>query len=66
MKDDNEENVELEEFPNKSINRRVALASSVSAVGLFLSSRLDFGGSVNLRDLSASAVPYEQVSLSVR
>ncbi|ONK67814.1 uncharacterized protein A4U43_C05F4060 [Asparagus officinalis] len=52
------QNVEFEEFPNKSINRRIALASTVSAVGLFLSSRLDFG--VSLKDLSASAIPYEE------
>ncbi|KAK9129983.1 hypothetical protein Sjap_010470 [Stephania japonica] len=46
------------EFPTKDINRRVALGSSVAAVGLFLSSRLDFG--VSLKDLSAAAMPYEQ------
>jgi len=53
------QNVEFQEFPNKTINRRIALASSVSAVGLFLSARLDFG--VSLKDLSASAIPYEEV-----
>lgn len=52
------QNVEIEEFPNKNINRRIALASTVSAVGLFLSSRLDFG--ISLKDLSAVAVPYEE------
>ncbi|XVE85445.1 hypothetical protein DITRI_Ditri17bG0091700 [Diplodiscus trichospermus] len=46
------------EFPNKNINRRIALGSSLAAVGLFLSSRLDFG--VSLKDLSAAAVPYEE------
>ncbi|KAK9164046.1 hypothetical protein Syun_004948 [Stephania yunnanensis] len=46
------------EFPTKDINRRVALGSVVGAVGLFLSSRLDFG--VSLKDLSAAAMPYER------
>lgn len=46
------------EFPNKNINRRIALGSILAAVGLFLSSRLDFG--VSLKDLSAAAVPYEE------
>lgn len=54
------QNVEIEEFPTQNINRRIALASTVSAVGLFLSSRLDIG--ISLKDLSAVAVPYEQVS----
>ncbi|OMO60665.1 Thioredoxin [Corchorus capsularis] len=48
----------LPQFPNKSINRRIAVGSTLAAVGLFLSSRLDFG--VSLKDLSAAAVPYEQ------
>lgn len=48
-------------FPDKSINRRIALASTFGAVGLFLSSRLDFG--VSLKDLTANAVPYEVVRL---
>lgn len=52
------QNVKFQEFPNKTTNRRIALASTVSAVGLFLSSRLDFG--ISLKDLSASAVPYEE------
>ncbi|XWS34460.1 hypothetical protein CRYUN_Cryun21dG0040400 [Craigia yunnanensis] len=46
------------EFPNKNINRRIALGSTLAALGLFLSSRLDFG--VSLKDLSAAAVPYEE------
>lgn len=50
---------EFIEFPNKDVNRRIALASSLGAVGLFFSSRLDFG--VSLKDLAANAVPYEQV-----
>lgn len=54
---DSSQSIVPEEFPNRSFNRRVALASSASAVGLFLSSRLDFG--VSLKDLSAAAIPYE-------
>ena len=50
------------EFPNKDINRRVALASTLAAVGLFISARLDFG--VSLKDLSAAAIPYEEVGSS--
>lgn len=57
------QNVELAQFPNKNINRRVAVGSTVAAVGLFLSARLDFG--VSLKDLSAAAMPYEEVSSSV-
>lgn len=52
------QNVEPAEFPNKNINRRIAVASTVGAVGLFLSTRLDFG--VSLKDLSAAAIPYEK------
>ncbi|KAH1097970.1 hypothetical protein J1N35_014891 [Gossypium stocksii] len=46
------------EFPNKNINRRIAIGTTLAAVGLFMSSRLDFG--VSLKDLSAAAVPYEE------
>ncbi|XP_039139767.1 thioredoxin-like protein HCF164, chloroplastic [Dioscorea cayenensis subsp. rotundata] len=46
------------EFPNKDINRRIALASTVLAVGLFVTTRLEFG--VSLKDLTAYAIPYEQ------
>lgn len=46
------------EFPNKEINRGIAVASTLAAVGLFLFTRLDFG--VSLKDLSAAALPYEQ------
>ncbi|TYJ43169.1 hypothetical protein E1A91_A03G135800v1 [Gossypium mustelinum] len=49
---------EFSEFPNKNINRRIAIGSTLAAVGLFMSSRLDFG--VSLKDLSAAAVPYEE------
>lgn len=45
------------ELPNKTINKRIAVVTTVAAVGLFLSSRLDFG--VSLKDLSAAALPYE-------
>ncbi|PKA56809.1 Thioredoxin-like protein HCF164, chloroplastic [Apostasia shenzhenica] len=45
-------------LPNKSINRRIAFTSAVAALGLFLSSRLEVG--VSLNDLSAAAVPYEE------
>lgn len=48
------------ELPNKSLNRRIAIVSVLGAVGLFLSGRLDFG--VSLKDLSAAALPYEEVS----
>lgn len=47
------------EFPSKVLNKQIALVSTLAAVGLFLSSRLDFG--VSLKDLSAVALPYEQV-----
>lgn len=47
-------------LPNKTINRQIAVVSTLAAVGLFLSARLDFG--VSLKDLSASALPYEEVS----
>ncbi|KAJ7952939.1 Thioredoxin [Quillaja saponaria] len=46
------------EFPNKDINRRTAAASTLAALGLFLSTRLDFG--VSLKDLAAAALPYEE------
>ncbi|CAA0829165.1 Thioredoxin-like protein HCF164- chloroplastic [Striga hermonthica] len=49
----------LPEYPDKGFNRRIAVASTLAAVGLFLSSRLDFGG-VSLKDLSAAALPYEE------
>ena len=51
----------LPELPNKDVNRRIAVFSTVAAVGLFISKRLDFG--VSLNDLSALAVPYEEVCL---
>ncbi|KAF8405135.1 hypothetical protein HHK36_010033 [Tetracentron sinense] len=45
------------EFPNKNVNKRIAVASMLAAVGLYLSRKLDFG--VSLKDLSSVAVPYE-------
>ncbi|XP_022133403.1 thioredoxin-like protein HCF164, chloroplastic [Momordica charantia] len=46
------------EFPNKNINRQIAVVSTLSALALFLSARLDFG--VSLKDLAAAALPYEE------
>ncbi|CAA7035815.1 unnamed protein product [Microthlaspi erraticum] len=46
------------ESPNKDINRRVAAASVIAALALFLSTRLDFG--ISLKDLTAAALPYEE------
>lgn len=46
------------EFPDKNINKRIAVVSTLVAVGLFLSGRLDFG--ISLKDLSAAALPYEE------
>ncbi|EPS64492.1 hypothetical protein M569_10288, partial [Genlisea aurea] len=48
----------LPEYPDKAFNRRIAVISGVAAVGLFLSSRLEFG--ISLKDLSATALPYEE------
>lgn len=51
----------IPEYPSKSINRQIALVSAFAAVGLFLSTRLDLG--VSLKDLTAVALPYEEVCL---
>lgn len=51
------------EFPNKNINKQIAVVSTLAALGLFLSARLDLG--VSLKDLTAAALPYEEV-LSVK
>ncbi|KAH8503467.1 hypothetical protein H0E87_014663 [Populus deltoides] len=48
----------LPEFPNKDVNKRIAVVSLLAAAGLFLSSRLDFG--VSLKDISVAALPYEE------
>ncbi|KAL5704975.1 hypothetical protein ACHQM5_023330 [Ranunculus cassubicifolius] len=55
--DESSQDPGLAQFPNRSINRNIALATAVAAVGLFASSRLDFG--VSLKDLSVAALPYE-------
>ena len=47
------------EFPNKNTNRQVAVVSTLAALALFLSARLQFG--VSLKDLSVAALPYEEV-----
>ncbi|CAA7399480.1 unnamed protein product [Spirodela intermedia] len=52
---------EFPEFPNRNFSRQVAVASTIAAVSLFLSSRLEFG--VSLKDLAVNAIPYE-VALS--
>ncbi|PON74497.1 Thioredoxin [Parasponia andersonii] len=46
------------EFPSKGINKQIAVVSTLAAVGLFLSARLDFG--VSLKDLAAAALPYDE------
>ncbi|GAB4852343.1 hypothetical protein Ancab_016536 [Ancistrocladus abbreviatus] len=48
----------IPELPNKDVNKRIAVFSTIAAVGLFLSTRLDLG--VSLKDLSAAALPYEE------
>ncbi|PIN02209.1 Thioredoxin [Handroanthus impetiginosus] len=45
-------------YPDKNFNKQIAVVSTLAAVGLFLSTRLDFG--VSLKDLSAAALPYEE------
>jgi hypothetical protein len=45
------------------INRRVALLSTLGAVALFASQRLDLG-QASLKDLATNAVPYDEVSTS--
>ncbi|XP_057951849.1 thioredoxin-like protein HCF164, chloroplastic isoform X2 [Malania oleifera] len=49
---------EFPEFPDKIVNKQIAVASVLVAVGLFLSTRLDLG--ISLKDLSATALPYEE------
>ncbi|GAV65561.1 Thioredoxin domain-containing protein [Cephalotus follicularis] len=48
----------ISEFPNRSINKPIAVVATLAAVALFLSTRLDFG--ISLKDLSATALPYEK------
>ncbi|MCL7023711.1 hypothetical protein MKW94_014717 [Papaver nudicaule] len=54
------ENPDSVQFPNKGINRRIAAVTSVAALGLFVSGRLDVGGAGTLKDLSKAAIPYEK------
>lgn len=49
----------IPQFPNKNSNRQVAVVSTLAALALFLSGRLDFG--VSLKDLTVAALPYEEV-----
>jgi hypothetical protein len=53
------ETTNLPQLPNKDISRKIAIASTLAALGLFVFTRLDLG--VSLKDLSAVALPYEQV-----
>ncbi|KAI9166107.1 hypothetical protein LWI28_026325 [Acer negundo] len=46
------------QFPNREFSKRVALFSTLGAVGFFIFTRLDLG--VSLKDLSAAALPYEE------
>ncbi|XP_047158615.1 thioredoxin-like protein HCF164, chloroplastic [Vigna umbellata] len=48
----------LPQLPNKDVNNKIALVSTLAALGLFLFARLDLG--VSLKDLSTTAVPYEE------
>lgn len=48
-------------YPTRDFNRRVALVSVLAALGLFSSQRLDLG--VSLKDITAEALPYEEVSV---
>lgn len=50
------------EYPTKDFNRRVALVSVLAALGLFSSQRVDFG-IPSLKDITAAALPYEEVSV---
>ncbi|KAK2426616.1 hypothetical protein P8452_41230 [Trifolium repens] len=52
------ETTDLPQLPNKDISRKIAIASTLAALGLFVFTRLDLG--VSLKDLSAVALPYEQ------
>jgi hypothetical protein len=54
----------LPALPNKDLNRRVALLSTLGAVALFASQRLNLS-EASLKDLAANAVPYEEVSIFV-
>ncbi|KAF7061100.1 hypothetical protein CFC21_067824 [Triticum aestivum] len=45
--------------PDRGLNRRIAVLTTLAAVGLFGSQRLQLGG-FSLKDLAANAVPYEE------
>jgi len=49
----------LPALPNKDLNRRVALLSTLGAVALFGSQRLNLT-EASLKDLAANSVPYEE------
>ncbi|KAG2534965.1 thioredoxin-like protein HCF164, chloroplastic [Panicum virgatum] len=49
----------LPALPNKDLNRRVALLSTLGAVALFVSQRLNLT-EASLKDLAANSVPYEE------
>ncbi|KAE8782795.1 disulfide interchange txlA-like protein [Hordeum vulgare] len=49
--------------PDRGLNRRIAVLTTLAAVGLFGFQRLQLGG-FSLKDLAANAVPYEEVSAS--
>jgi hypothetical protein len=51
----------LPALPNKDLNRRVALLSTLGAVALFASQRLNLN-EASLKDIAANSVPYEEVS----
>jgi len=53
------EDAGLPALPNKDLNRRVALLSTLGAVALFASQRLNLS-EASLKDLAANSVPYEE------
>jgi hypothetical protein len=58
------EDAGLPALPNKDLNRRVALLSTLGAVALFASQRLNLS-EASLKDLASNSVPYEEVSIFV-
>ncbi|PWZ23082.1 Thioredoxin-like protein HCF164, chloroplastic [Zea mays] len=53
------EDAGLPALPNKDLNRRVALLSTLGAVALFASQRLNLS-EASLKDLASNSVPYEE------
>ncbi|KAI5017900.1 hypothetical protein ZWY2020_042788 [Hordeum vulgare] len=49
--------------PDRGLNRRIVVLTTLAAVGLFGFQRLQLGG-FSLKDLAANVVPYEEVSAS--